>query len=516
MRRGGPEAGRTSGALAASGRPAAHTRGRSWEPAWHRRERASRSRDRTVARIAAARDRLAAHHSGQHRAMGSGGVADRCFECGAKPDRDALGIIERCRGEPDTYWTCRCGGWTYVNRRRAEKRGHDGQKPPTAQRPARRLVWADACDDEDDDDDGDDPDMDRRAGLVRTAGGRRGAAGRRDVAATGCGEDLDGGAAAMQQEPSAGGCVHEVGAACEPDAQKAEALLKHLADFPDDPEVCRLRGRYQAVLDDARRAETKPDSTLQLLRAQRTTSRRRRQCEAARAKIEDIDARLLALERERRDAEAAAERADRMLAEARGREEACRLSVAAGVEAARGGAGGADAAADVVAMVRGLQAQMEALPGAFNAGNLEAAHRAITSQLEALANAVDGDRDDERHASSDPYDDGGVDDDGGDRAEGVEDSAASTPVPRDPGTPQPQPRPSELRRRRDDESARALASGRRGTSPRTRRSRSRARDASAEAESRERGESAELRGAANAPGQRTLRAWISPAQGSGG
>ena len=172
------------------------------------------------------------------------------------------------------------------------------------------------------------------------------------------------------------------------DAEAIERLIEQLGKFSDDTAAAELRARYEAKLQQAREASKVRDPTVLLLRAQRNTKRRARQCLAARAAVRVLEAKITELLSEADEARRAVEAAEEAEAEAKLREESCRAQIAGfSPQLTPEAPGTATPVWNAEETVRGLRTQLEALPAAFRSGNLEAAHAAITAQLESLASS---------------------------------------------------------------------------------------------------------------------------------
>ena len=367
------------------------------EPAWHRRQRAARSWARTIARLGDARDLLQAHHSAQG-APRFAMPGHTCFKCGAGPNRAARSRIAGSRGDPSAYWTCPCGGWTFVGasatsapsgtspqgKRRSPAAGGahnaDGGRPRAAKLGDWQVV---------------DRRRRRRSDSSSAApGGRRPASAPRQLPPTpppppktfvipdaGDGDD--------DMADDHEGADDSPGGSAAQDVEAIERLVEQLGRFADDSDFAELRARYEEKLRLARDASKPRDPTVLLLRAQRNTRRRGRHLEAARAEVRKLETKITDLLTEADEARSAVETAEEKEAEARLREESCRAHIAGRSPQLTPRAPPARPPAAVAEdTICGLRAQLEALPAAFRSGNTEAAHTAITAQFEALARGI--------------------------------------------------------------------------------------------------------------------------------
>ena len=138
--------------------------------------------------------------------------------------------------------------------------------------------------------------------------------------------------------------------------------------------LAELRARYEAKLQQAREASKVRDPTVLLLRAQRNTKRRARQCLATRAAVRVLEAKIAELLSEADLARRAVEAAEEAEAEAKLREEPCRAQIAGfSPQLTPEAPGAATPVPDAEETVRGLRTQLESLPAAFRSGNMEAA-----------------------------------------------------------------------------------------------------------------------------------------------
>ena len=185
-----------------------------------------------------------------------------------------------------------------------------------------------------------------------------------------------------------------------PEDASEETLAKWvdcLAGLPQHLDLAMRRMDLEARLEQLRRERVDKgrDPTIMLLRAQRLTRKRERQCEAAAAHADALRQELEGVQARHDEAVLAIRRSRAALEEAGAHEEELRRGLVPGTGP------GTDAgipAGPVEASLQdlmGLKAQLEALPAAMRAGNMDLAHGAVLQQtasiIERVAAAVGAD-----------------------------------------------------------------------------------------------------------------------------
>ena len=178
-----------------------------------------------------------------------------------------------------------------------------------------------------------------------------------------------------------------------PEDASEETLAKWvdcLAGLPQHLDLAMRRMDLEARLEQLRqeRVDKGRDPTIMLLRAQRLTRKRERQCEAAAAHADALREELEGVQAWHDEAVLAIRRSRAALEEAGANEEELRRGLVPGIGP------GTDAGVPTGPVEASLQdfmgfkAQLEALPAAMRAGNMDVAHGAILQQTASIIGRV--------------------------------------------------------------------------------------------------------------------------------